>query len=377
MRSKKARKQNKGLQVIDGEGKNKSFLSDFNKKIVFFLLLFLALFLVAQILIGWVYRKVTRDTIGTVIAVEGVLPITHSTSGILTFEEEIILASQSGFVYYKVENGKRVSVGTELATIAELPMDEPENEADDVVIKWDGVHGFGDRFMFGDESFDEDYGQFSFSNRTESVTAPVAGLVILQMDGWEEYGPGFQFPYLESEEEFLKKHKGDKAVSESGERVHIFHPLLKILNNHYWYYSAVLPPSPGESIADSSQIELHFSFAPDGPVKGERVEVNQRDDDYWETTWRMTQEVGDFYNQRWCQAEIVYQELEGALIPKESLYELEGKKGIYTIEQGVVTFHEAIVLGEKEEQYLVNNLEPYKQVVTNPSRVKEGQHFFK
>ncbi len=376
MRSKNARKQNKGLRVIQGEARSRSYLSDFKKKTLFFLLLFLALFLMAQILVGWVYRKVTYDTINTEVAVEGVLPLSHLTSGVLTFEEEIIHASRSGFVYYNIENGKRVPVGTELVTIAEFPLEELGHEEGSDLEMWNGAYHYRDWLSHAEEPYDGGYSNFSPSHRKENIVAPVAGMVILQIDGWEKYGPGFQFPYLENEEEFMESDPGGSAVPDNGERVFIFEPLLKIINNYYWYYSTVLPPSLGKEITESSQVKLHFCFDTNDHVKGERVEVNQRNDEYWEVTWRIREAADDFFNQRWCQAEIVYQELEGTLIPKESLYELHGERGVYTVEQGVVTFQEAVLLGEKEDQYLIKNLEPYKQVITNPSKVKEGQHFF-
>lgn len=372
MASRKRKKKATHLTVIRGGGEKRTniAIAELKKNPLYFLLLGLALFLLAQILVGWIWSALNRRSLQTVLAKNAVLEMTFSSSGLITFEEYLVFAPSSGFIYFEVEEGERVPVGKELALITRFPMEEKEGEEDSGI--GDYLERIGDWFFHG-RSSGEDYSHFFISNETAAVVSPLAGLVRLNIDGWESYGPATSFPYF-TEKEFTERGIQEQEVK-SGDRVLRSTPLLSIVKNYYWYYSAVLPPQPGETIAESSHVKIYFAFAPDLPVHGERVEVRKREGGNLEVTWRINKELPGFLAERWTEAAIVYQELEGTLIPRETVLERDGRKGVYTIERGYVVFREITVLGEKEGYYLVEEMEPYERIIARPSRVKEGQRF--
>ncbi|HHU75586.1 MAG TPA: hypothetical protein GXZ24_01620 [Firmicutes bacterium] len=364
------------LKVLRGGGKGQGRVERPGKRPpLFFILLFLALFLPAQILIGWIWGMFGQGAAQIVVVGEGSLERTFSISGLVTFEEEIIFSPRSGFAHYLVEEGSRAPVGAELARVSDFPpvgIDPCADEGGKEESQADYFVKFKDWF-FGNEPEEEENGPSPVStNGGITVVNPLAGLVSLHIDGWERFGPGLGFPYF-TEEEFCQ---GDPQIPprRNGQEVRRSLPLAKIINNYTWYFSSVLPLSSADVIAELPQVVLYFSFSPDCPVVGERIEAKVHGENL-QITWAINQYLEGIYKMRWCQAEIVYDEEEGALIPQGALVEKDGKKGVYIIKKGIITFFEVLVLGEKADYYLVENLESYENVVLNPDKVKEGQRF--
>jgi len=368
----KGRRKRQGyLKVIEGRSRSPKDGIKRGKKHVYYLLTFLAFFLLFQILAGWVRAITQQNVIGTVLAEQGNVPVTISVSGLITFDDEVILAPRSGFVYYNVKEGERVPVDKGLARITEFPLEEEKETGQ----QEKGVTGY--LYSFKDwllEEKTEDYSHLFSINREYIVLAPSSGLVSFKIDGLEKYGPNTYFLYL-NEDEFAEN-VPEGEYKESGERVARHEPLLRIINNYRWYYSVVLPPGDGKLIADETNVRLCFSFAPEIQVKGERVERQERDGGSVEITWCIDHHLNNLYARRWAEAEILYDVLEGMAIPKSALLEVNEKKGVYVIEKGLITFKEVVILHESEEELLVENLDLYHRVVTDPTGVVEGQRFY-
>lgn len=370
MRERRTRQRR--FKVIEGKSRSSpGGIINKGKKPVYYLLLFLAFFLLLQILAGWVRAITQENVIGTVLAKEDTVPVTIPVSGLITFEEEVILAPRSGFVYYNVKEGERVPVGKGLARITEFPLEE-EKETDQ---QEKGVTGY--LYSFKEwllEEKTEDYSHLFSINKEYIVSASSSGLVSLKIDGLEKFGSNSYFLYL-NEGEFAEN-VIEEEYKDSGERVTRHEPLLRIINNCRWYYSVVLPPGDGKLIANGTNVQLCFSFAPEMQVWGEQVETQERDDGSVVMTWCIEHHLKDLYARRWAEAEILYDVLEGMTIPRSSLLEVNEKKGVYVIEEGLITFREVVILHESEEELLVENLDLYHRVVAEPTGVKEGQRFY-
>ncbi|NMB41655.1 MAG: hypothetical protein GX996_06945 [Firmicutes bacterium] len=368
MRRKRTRP--KHLKVIEGRGGGSKSTAEPGKKPANFFLIVLALFLLAQLLFGWIWNNTDDNTINTVLASEGVVDISFTVSGVATFSEKVILAPCSGFVYYEVEDGERVPVGKKVAIIADLPLEGENVMEDEEHMLTEPLQQFKTWFL-GEK--DTAAPLFAAGRKTE-VAAPQPGLVKLEIDGFEGFGPDTGFPYLMPGE--LEEKTPDEQVLYSGKMIHCSAPLLKILNNYYWYFSTILPSKYDRLLTEESQIKFLFSFAPDMPVEGRKVEEKERDDGQFAVTWCIDRELPGLYKQRLCSAEVVYKKLEGVLVPKSALLEIDDKTGVYILENGLVTFREIVVLMEKEDDFLVKNLELHEKVFMDPENVKEGQRFY-
>lgn len=362
------------LRVIKGGGRTNSVKTGWRRYPVYYLLMVVALFLVAQVLLGWIWGSFNRRAGEVVFATEGSVDVSFTAKGILTFDEELVFAPQSGFVHYYVDGGERVPVGKKIAVITTFPKDLPAPSAEEDQNMEEYLQRFR-QWLLDDpgaaDSFAVDL--LSPHNRETVIKSTRAGKISFMLDGWETFGPNSSFVYLDDEE--YNEKKPETQLFSSGEQITRFSPVLRIIDNYRWYFSAVLPQEPGRLIAESDSIELLFSFADGKPVRGEKIEQEVRSGGDLEITWRINQAAGDFYNQRWCTAEIVYDRMEGVFIPDNTVLEQNGAEGVYVVDKSVVAFKEITIIDEKEDMLLVEGLNSYDRVITRPGRVKEGQRF--
>ena len=341
MKKTDQRQTQANLKILKGGARGAGSSPRSRKNPLFYILPLLALFLLAQILVGWVLGIINDGLAKTTLAVENSLERTLSVSGLITFDEEVISSPRSGYAYYLVEEGYRAPVGAKLAIINSLPPEEFQPDESPV----------------NEEAF---------------VRNPRAGLISFKFDGWEQIGPKSGFLYL-TDEEFAERQQDEKHMA-NGERVSYNAPLLKIINNYTWYFSAIFYGSDGELLAGNDKVNIYFSFAAGPPLTGEQVEV-RRDLDVWKITWSINRMAEGFYNQRWSEVKIAYDTITGITIPKSTLIVKDGQKGVYVLEKGLVTFRRVEITGENEDYYLVENLNLYDEVILDPDKAKEGRRF--
>ncbi len=368
----KRKQKKRHLKVIPGKGTERKALAELTRRPLYLLLLFLALFLFAQIIVGWVWGLVSSSFVKTGPVVEGSYEKKFEIEGLITFHEQIVLAPAAGFVYYNVENGKRVPVGKKIATLSELPLEQhvqTAREDDSEAV----LEQFKNWLWQGEQDSTEDYSHLFPGREPEIIHSPYAGVINLRLDGWEEYGPETAFLYLEKEEYQAQSIQPRNLFS--GITVSRGEPLARIVDNHSWYFSAVVPAGYAEIVAGREVLTLYFDFEPGQPLRVQRVEMNRRSDGAYDITWRVDRETGDYLFHRWVKAEIVYDSQQGLLIPKEAYWTLEGRPGVFLVEHGIIRFAVIQVLAEKDDTYLVEGLNRYQQVVLNPARVREGQRY--
>jgi hypothetical protein len=381
------------LSVVNGERQKYpssiGAVAGLNQKAICYILFFLALFLLSQILLGWVWGAFRSSAAQIFRAGQGSLEVSFSTAGTISFEEEIIFAPRSGYLYHEVKEGERVPVGKKLAVITEGPLEEAES-----TVMEEQEEGSSDYlqqtlnwFLYGSRESDiaeaRATNNFVLLDERTTIFSTLPGLLLSGIDGLEKFGPHSSFPYF-TEEDLKDLQNGGYCLEKtsSGAMVSRFKPLFRIINNYCWYYSTILPPDIGDTIAKKSSVRLYFSFDPEQSeqpeeyVVGEKVEAKKNyEHGGLEITWRIDQAVGGCYNHRFSTAEVVCRELEGILVPAGALVEHDGRKGVYLLEKGIVNFREVVVLGEKNGFYLVKNLEVDEQVIENPSSVKVGQRY--
>jgi len=233
---------------------------------------------------------------------------------------------------------------------------------------------FKEWLAHGGSEEDDRYLALFLNNKESTIYNQQAGLISLRIDGWGKYGPKTAFPYF-TEKEFAERIY-DERLMKNGDQVAIHSPLLRIIDNYTWFFSASVPASLGELFVERSEgVVIYFAFAPDQPLTGTLTKV-RRELNNWELTWAMGKFVDDFHNQRWADAEIVYETVTGISVPRGALTEIDDKAGVYVIEKGFVTFRLVNIIGEGNDFYLVENLEPNEELVIEPEKVKDGQRFY-
>lgn len=362
------------LKVIEGRKKTAPANADeknVTSRSVYLVLVLLASLLIVQILIGWAWQAASRSSVHTLQTFESTVDVSFSVPGTITYAEKVLLAPYSGYIYYEATEGERVPLDKTLARVTAAPLEKGDKTSAEKTETGEPVQRFKEWFL-GDKEEEDAASSLPLTEKETDVVAPCPGVVSLRLDGLEEFGPQGKFPYFSEEE--LQAKVCEPKVLNSGEKVHRFEPLCKIIDNYYWYYSVILPPELGRLIAEKTEVKLYFSFAPTTPIWGRKVEMTENEKDgSLKITWCIGRELPDVFNQRLCEAEIVYKDLQGVLVPKSALQEIDGRPGVYILEKGTIVFRDVDILLEREHDVLIKNLEDQQRVVAQPAEVKEGQ----
>ncbi len=166
-------------------------------------------------------------------------------------------------------------------------------------------------------------------------------------------------------------------------------PLFKIVDNNIWYMVTWLDKGLLDQYKVGRTVEFKF---PQGQIKGQIFRVIENDKNI-AVIFKIDEYIEGFYKTRNIDLEAVVLNYEGLKVPKESILEKDGKKGVLVLDiNRNATFKPVKVKGydevsaivhsnvfyeiEGDQQKAVDTIKLYDEIVKNPSRVKEGQMIY-
>ena len=369
----RSRRQRTDLRVIPGKGRRDIY---YKQAAIYYLILTLALVLLLLAGYRWLGGMLLTRSLRVVTAEPGSLEDSCYLEGVIIRNEQVILAPSSGVLLETAPPGERVAVGATVASIFRTSREEASGyEKGPEENLWNRIAGFIYRKLGKGENREEEdqsppvyvipAGIVSWPDRVEEVYAPAAGLVSPWIDGWER---GSHFSYLDRAA-YEKQYPGETLVV-AGAYVEEGRPILKIVNNWVWYFSALT--NDESELAGREKIWLTFSFAPEEAVEAVLEEVHT-DPGSGATgvTYRLEHQLKGFEENRWTGATGVYQRYHGIIVPLRALLK-EPETGVYVDEGGIVTFLPVKVIKVQDDRVLVEGLPPYSRVITRPDLVEEG-----
>lgn len=387
------------LTVIRGEGRSPSPI---RQAAVYYLILALTGVLIFLVGYHWVGTYLISRRLQQVVVRPGHLDYTVAVDGVITCQEEVIVAPCAGVLAEIASPGERVLKDAVVARIfplsrAELKQVQPEQPREESLLEQ--FLNVLRRFLKqeGEEEKKVEAPAIPPSavpvtgeappwlGEGEAVTALSPGLLSLYVDGWEGISP---LACLRRRDEAAVSGSAAAATTatatsttagglvplENGAYVDAGQPLLKIVDNWRWHYTAVLPLGPGHAVAAREQVSLTFAFAPENPVEGflEAVNIDEVNEVVY-LTYRIERDLAGFSEQRWAGAEISYQRLHGLLVPTTALNKEADLTVVYINQSGVVRRFPVDVLGLQDDRAVVEGFPPYSLVITKPGLVREGQ----
>jgi len=377
--------------VLPGEGKRFSF-SNFKQAFIFYVLLLLALVIIVQLGSHWLGEQYLAWRLQIINAEPGIMIQECRVEGLVTRDEAIIRAPESGLIMDLAENKKRIAAGSEVAIIgiiSPLEMQRIQGGEKEEYSEEDLWEQFKEHWQ---QLFEENWnnGQNKIVSDSEAVTDDSTGTAAIDpssmtfedtvsvysensgflshyIDGWEDYRG---LLYLNVEEYAEMFGEGKYAVV--GELIDAGQPMVKIVNNWRWYYSIKLPLHPGQVIAGKDTVEIEFDFAPGDSVRGKLYHKEEKLQEIL-LTYEIEEQIEGFEQARWAEATLLYSRREGIIIPEEALFEKEGREGIFVVEGGRVVFKPVSLVERQENKLLVEGIDPGSPVITKPAIVEEGQ----
>lgn len=374
MENKRLRKAKQRFEVLPGEGKRFSF-RNVRQAVVFYILLLLALVILVQLGYHWLGEQFQSWRLGVIEAEPGYMQQQAEIRGIVTRDERVITSPVDGVILQLATVGERVPVGFELARIGQLTPAEMQMLLDSTEPGpgeelWDRIQRYW-QDVFPEEGPETSEAGESIPLFTSVVTleCPQAGFVSYYLDSWEDYTQPYYITETESE---LEIPTGTYTVE--GDLVQSGQPILKIVDNWQWYFSAVVPFHPGRMIAALPQVELSFEFSPGEPVEATLID-HEIDETAQEVrlTYQINKQLPGFDLVRLTSATLLYEQKSGIIVPEAAVINQGNLTGVYLNQGGRVIFAEVSVVEKQEDQVMVEGLQPGSLIITRPDLVTEGQ----
>ena len=390
--NKKTRKKHRQqrFEVLPGEGRRFSF-SRLKQAAVFYILLLIALVVIAQLGYHWLGGQFLAWRLQVVAAEPGVMELDVKAKGVITRKEEVIVSPADGLVLQMTAAGDRVAAGTILVKIgaisrADLLSIREQGEQGPIDDLWRQLISYWQQVFTAENEDNEklnqesdqddpgqavyDFGEVAFGEIL-FVYNENPGLLSYYIDGGEDLDGPF---YLSSEE---GENLWEGSAVEEGDLVEAGQPILKIVDNWQWFFSVVLPLDPGRALTRLPSVEIEFDFAPNEPVQ---AKLDHFEIDEFVNSVRLTfvieKQVTGFERERLSEASLLYERQQGIIVPAEALFEKNSSIGVYLNQGGRVVFNPVTVIKSREEKVMVEGLAPCSLVISRPELVEEGQRLY-
>ncbi|UNC92850.1 HlyD family efflux transporter periplasmic adaptor subunit [Candidatus Contubernalis alkaliaceticus] len=420
------------------EKKERTPLQKFFRKTVVILSIILFVFFLGRSVFLWGYGMASSYVVKTVITEDSVLEEKIAVEGFIIREEKVVTSPQEGYLIWALEEGTRVGVGREVAEIVSRPLytveyreeeshvlqndeheqdkqekenDEGDNEEDLLVDDNNLENDAAEVFEENEELFDPKEIEYHTSvvvNRLRSalsagdmeeaekyyhqlkgisqeqlivhsslhptnskLLSPFSGIVVYYTDGLEDFFQPSLIHFLSSHQLGAFKREG-KEIN-FGEKIGRGSPIFKIVDNYTWYFTVPVTPEQGEEFKDNKRVYIRFDFVSDYDVRVDVFHIEEEQDKTL-VTFKVNEQLENFYLYRQTQAEIIYNYLRGIIVPEEALLTKGEETGVYTIEKAMVRFRPVTVKEEHEGDVIVEGLPAGRVVITNPRFFREGQY---
>lgn len=400
------------------KGKRKERLPQGKKKAKKFfsglIIIFLALFAV-RFIFSFILNRTAAYLVKTHIVWEQLIEDKFAGKGLIIRDEKVVIAPQSGYLFWGVPEGSRIGVGKVAAELVqEIPQefDNDSKRADnDAAAKYSGetscegtyqndntcdfaemeyqtsllVNQLRDSII--NRNMREAQGYYerlkslseqlllnnsSIYGTGSQIIASLSGMVVYFTDGLEGLFHSNNIEFLSARQ--LKDIAANPSRINFGEKVEKGLPLLKIVDNYSWYFIVPLTSNQVNILSDKNFVNLKFAFAPEEEVRAEVYNIKQEEEDGYLVTFLIKQHIENFHIKRESEVEIIYNCYKGIKVPVEAIVYKDEQPGVYFLEKATVRFCPVQVIRQIEEELLLEGLSPGQCIITNPKFFREGQY---
>ncbi len=215
-----------------------------------------------------------------------------------------------------------------------------------------------DHLSYGDQS----------SDHYITVVSKSAGFLSYHLDGLEHHKGLFDLD-VDSYQETI----AEKTVIKEGEIVQYGQPLLKIVDNWYWFYSVLVPTHPGLTLESLDKVVIEFDFAPGEEVNAYLKESEiDTEKQQVRLSYRIERQLPGFDAVRWTGSVLRFNRHYGTIVPAEALFNNNGTKGVFLNQGGRVIFCPVEIIHRSGEKIMVEGISANSMVITRPELVEEG-----
>jgi putative membrane fusion protein len=317
-------KKRRNFSVIHGTKKKKKP----GEVLLYVMLLTAVGLLVLQATYSFAREVLASVFVKTVISENTTLEQVISVNGVIVRNEQVVAAPITGTVQWFAAEGERVGVGTKIATIT----------AD--------------------------------NGTTQSVFAPVAGVIIRELDGLEGVLQAKSLRTLDLTQATKKAQKSHVVFENEGVRQGTM--LFKVVDNYTWYLVTELAADEYLALSESGRSPLRINFSSPEEMKSS-WSLLAEEADRVRIAFELKKEVAESFSQRFVTADIIVKRTTGLVLPAKALVLNGEETGVYVLDKSKVRYRQVDVIEATEDQVVVEGVPTGYSVITNPFLLREGQ----
>lgn len=264
----------------------------------------LAIAILLLIVVTEVVPKVVSSVRPTVTIEYGNLYIEDEVQCYALRDERVYLAGSDANVEFKVKEGKLIKVGSRVMNYDNTGSGDSQDENADALLKQLGKRGVV----------------------VSSGTAKKKGVFTTFVDGYENYFKVSSFEKIT--EEMATTHSANlKDVKTSSYSK--YEPMYKIVDQSKWYLMCWIDSGDISKYYVGERIDVNF----DGTVVSFDIEKIQEDGSKWKMLLSSNRYYKNFANFRTTKAKLVATDIDGIMIPNESITTKNGEVGVYVAQK--------------------------------------------
>lgn len=201
------------------------------------------------------------------------------------------------------------------------------------------------------------------SNGLYKIYSPEAGVVSDYFDGYEKmFNVNKLFNITSNDINAIQKEpteiKGEVKQSE---------PILKLIDNYDWYVLSALDKSQSQKLKEGNNVKVEIDNDNSQLLDGHIMKIYSISDNLFGVVIKMDDAYNDFYKKRKVKVNITVNNYEGFIVPNTAIVKVDGKYGVYKLNNGIPAFEEVDVKAQNSESAVVEstdgNLKMYDEIL--------------
>ncbi|MDI3312351.1 MAG: HlyD family efflux transporter periplasmic adaptor subunit, partial [Thermoanaerobacterium sp.] len=185
------------------------------------------------------------------------------------------------------------------------------------------------------------------------IYSPEAGVVSDYFDGYEEiFNVNKLFNITLNDINAIQK----EPVERTGE-VKQDEPILKLINNYDWYILSVLDKSQSQKLKEGNNVKIEIDNEDSQLLDGNIMKIYSISDNSFVVVIRMNDVYNDFYKKRKVKVNLTINNYGGFIVPNTAIVKVDGKYGVYKLNNGIPSFEEVDVKAQNSENAVVESLD--------------------
>lgn len=218
------------------------------------------------------------------------------------------------------------------------------------------------------------------------IASPVSGIISYKIDGYENILNPKNMVTIELEK---LKNMEKQATDLRATKVINHQPLFKVVDNNVWYMIAWIEEDTLEDYKVGRTVTFNF---PQGQIQGKIFQIVP-DDQKSMVIFEIDEYIDGFETLRNVSLDVVVVDYEGIKIPRDSIVEKDGKKGVYVLDINRYAIFKPIkiigydetnaiiksnVFYEKdgEDMKTITTVKLYDEIVRKASKINQGQMIY-